>query len=622
MTTPEGALILEGQGAAHPDQQLDFDARLPLDFLHGDERFWLVYVFLWAALALGLGLAAWGLSRPRGGSRLPFWPVFVSGLTLLPSARDWGLVAALLGMFGAWVWLSRKGTVLDRLTGPPVRAWTRLNALPARHYALLLWLSALVAYLLLGWVVFGWIPAIQDSQAQRFQAQLLCSGRFVAPIPAHGDFFLAENMLMHEGKWYSIYPIGHAFWLALGECFGLSFAVNPAMGAATCVMVWALTRQVFDEKSAKIAGLLALVSPFVAYMSAEYMNHASAGLSLVVELWVILRLTRRERPPTTRSLLLLGALAGFAAGALFATRPLTFFAAQLVAGPFLLWSILSRRRWRLLIALCPMAACAVAVLLAQLAYNQQTTGDALVFGHSIAFPNLHYGFVDGPAGLHTPWRGLEFTLRNLNAQNLYLIGLPIPGVALAIFAAARHRHHAPGHHAPVWLLGGVALCSLAIYAGLCFQDLTFGPRYQYEASLALIPLVAKALPDAFRWAGGATGSSPRVARSALAGFAILLLGFLPGLGFYYHRVYGLADGVTARAEAELPPGALVFVEGKYQRAFFAVRPDLGGDILYARDLGPRNAELACSRPDRPAFVERGGRFVAFAPACPPAEAGR
>jgi hypothetical protein len=84
---------------------------------------------------------------------------------------------------------------------------------------------------------------------------------------------------------------------------------------------------------------------------------------------------------------------------------------------------------------------------------------------------------------------------------------------------------------------------------------------------------------------------------------------LPGLGFYYRTVYAQDGGVVAHARDELGPGALVFVEGKYQRAFWAVSPTLDDPILFARDLGPKNVELACLHPDRRPFVERDGELV-------------
>jgi hypothetical protein len=254
-----------------------------------------------------------------------------------------------------------------------------------------------------------------------------------------------------------------------------------------------------------------------------------------------------------------------------------------------------------------LALAAALPMLAQLAFNHATNGDPMLFGYAVAYPTLRYGFVESPWGTHTPFRGLEHTIRNLNALHLYLMAAPLPGLALAILGA-RDRMRDP----IVWLFALPIVTALVIYAGFCFQDLTFGPRYMFEASLGLFPLAALGLREAIV----AVGETERGTMGGWIAAAVIgALSVLPGLGVYYRSVYALDDQVVARAYEELPEGALVFVEGKYQRAFFAVDPDLGGAILFARDLGERNDELACAYPMRTAWLEREGRFLRLIPDC-------
>lgn len=606
---------LEGQGSAHPDLHQTFDARLPLDVFHGDERHWPIYLVVWALFALGAAALTRALLRRSDAGRAFSLPLFASLLTLVPSVRDGGLVAAILGLSAFWLLIVRATPIAGR-AGPAARAtWQRVVGAPAWKFAIVLGVAALALDLALGWLAFRWLPVIQDSQAQVFHARLLAEGRFHAPAPPLGEFFLAENVVMRDGHWYPIYPPGHLVFLTLGALVHAPFVVNPILGAATCLLIWGAAREPFGESAARGAGLLCLLSPFVAYMSAEYMNHGSAGAMFALELFAVVRLTSLPSGARPSSVLGWGALAGVGAGWQLMTKPLTFAALNAAVGLFLLHRLFrggpeGRGDRRLVLAMISMAATAAIGGLVQLEFNRRTNGDPLLFGYAVGYPTLRYGFGPSPWGVHTPFRALEYTIRNANALNLYLTGLPIPALGLAILGFVRRREVV--HR---WLFGAPVVIAMIAYAGWCFQDLTFGPRYVYEASLALLPLVACGLPPALAWAARAEASDDRALGAGAVAVVIALVSLLPGLGVYYRQVYAQDEGVVAQAERELPPGSLVFVEGKYQRAFFAVDPDLEGPILFARDLGERNVELACRLADRRAYVEREGRFVPLAVAC-------
>ncbi len=584
----------------HADAHATFDARLPLDAFHGSEHHWQIYLAVWAALAVLLGLVTRVIARRVEPTRRFSWPLFAGLLTFLPSARDFGLVLAGLGLLSTWILAARFLSPADRLVPLAKRAYERALGVSGARFALALFFFSLASYVALGWLVFRFVPVIQDSQAQLWHARLLASGRFTAATPPLGDFFLAENMIQAHGRWYSIYPLGHILPLAVGVLAGAPFLVNPLLGAGTCVLVWATARIPFGERTARVAAGLAAFSPFVAYMSAEYMNHSTAAFAYALELYAVVRLTSSARSPSLGVALALGALAGLGAGILFDTKPLTCAALNLPVALFLAHRALVARAPRVVPASLALAAAAACVCALQLEFNRRTTGDPLLFGYAVGYPHLHYGFVESMGQTHTAWRGLEYSLRNANALDLYLLPLPLPGLALAIWAWAKHRS-TPA----TWLFGGGLVSAILIYAGWYFQDLTFGPRYMFEASVGLYPLAALALPSALR-AGAGAG---HVARGAVVCVAIGLVSVLPGLGVYYRTVYAQDGGVVAHARAELTRPALVFVEGKYQRAFWAVGPDLDAPILFARDLGARDVELACAHPERSAYVEVDGRLV-------------
>jgi hypothetical protein len=347
-------------------------------------------------------------------------------------------------------------------------------------------------------------------------------------------------------------------------------------------------------------------------MSAEYMNHATTGACFALELYAVTRWTStRKETLRRRDLLVLGALAGLAAGLTFMTRPLTFVALQAAFGAYLLQRAWAGRSRAVALGAVPAVVVAGALVAAQLWFNARLNGRPLTFAYSIAYPDMHLGFGRSMFGVHTPLRAVENTLRLLDASNLYLLGLPLPAVLLAAVGFVRRRE------APIaWLVAGAFLVQLVAHTLFPSMDLTFGPRYVYEPCLGLIPLALAGLEPVTRLALGPAAGDAGASRRAWALAAVLAaVSILPGLGVYYRSMYALDGGLVDRARATLPPNSVVLIESNYQKVFHAVDPELRGPMLFARDLGPRNAELACGMRPRPAFLERAGAFVPYEPDC-------
>ena len=125
-------------------------------------------------------------------------------------------------------------------------------------------------------VVFGRIPHVQDSIAQLFQARIFAGGRLWAPAPPLPDFFGAAHMILRDGRWFSQYPPGHALLLVPGVWLGVPWLVNPVLGGLAVSGIYFLARELFDRATARVSALLAVLSPFLLLMSAEFMSHAGA----------------------------------------------------------------------------------------------------------------------------------------------------------------------------------------------------------------------------------------------------------------------------------------------------------------------------------------------------------
>ena len=71
----------------------------------------------------------------------------------------------------------------------------------------------------------------------------------------------------------------------LGEVVGAPWVINPLLGALAVVVVFYLGKTIYDERTARIAALLASVSPFLIFMSSEFYNHATSLLFSTLFVW-------------------------------------------------------------------------------------------------------------------------------------------------------------------------------------------------------------------------------------------------------------------------------------------------------------------------------------------------
>jgi hypothetical protein len=444
--------------------------------------------------------------------------------------------------------------------------------------------------------LFHGVPHVIDSAAQLFQARIFASLALWAKEPAIPRFFERVYMVVQDGRWFSMYSPGHSLVLALGVIAGAPWLVNPILGGIAAVLVYRLGTTLYDEETGRIAGVLTLLSPFVIFMSSEYMNHAT---SLAAALASALFLVKVARDGRIRD----GLALGLAGGLLFLTRPWTavgvgvpiIFAA---AGAFLRGDTRIRR------SLAFAALVATGGVGLQLVFNRLTTGSPLRFGYALA-GGVGPGF--GKATWGEPLtlaRSVQNTLSNLNALDFSLLGWPIPALFLIAlpFALGQRRS---GDRLLLATSGGLVVA----YALYWYQDLAFGPRFLYEATGFLILLVARGVRELSRPGQGTTVSrSGLVVLGCVASAVWLLAVPMPLLLRKYGSGYfGGTSRVVDAVKAAGLRDALVFVNTSYPSAFSQNAPGLDGPVVYARDL-PRRDELIRLYPGRRVFVETEGRL--------------
>jgi hypothetical protein len=150
------------------------------------------------------------------------------------------------------------------------------------------------------------------------------------------------------------------------------------------------------------------------------------------------------------------------------------------------------------------------------------------------------------------------------------------------------------------------------------QHLGYAARYWFSALPALMALSALGCRRLVLAARRAPATGRLEARPLAARFAWIPLVALVTANFASYLPerlrelpsYGGIDAALKRAvEASALAGAVVFVETDgllYNDGFYLNHPSLRGDPVFARDLGPRNAELLALYPTRRGFRWAGG----------------
>src|SRR5262249_52849849 len=130
---------------------------------------------------------------------------------------------------------------------------------PWAFVALAAALAALESAAVARWCFAGNPPAI-DVWIQYFQARIFLSGAVAAPPPPSVPHFALLHTLVTDRGWFAQFPPLHPALLALGMAFGAPWLVTPLLAGPFVGAVYLLGRQAGDERVARVAAGLALLS--------------------------------------------------------------------------------------------------------------------------------------------------------------------------------------------------------------------------------------------------------------------------------------------------------------------------------------------------------------------------
>ena len=249
-----------------------------------------------------------------------------------------------------------------------------------------------------------------------------------------------------------------------------------------------------------------------------------------------------------------------------------------------------------------------------LAYNWALTGDPLQNTQQLwwEFDRLGFGPDHGPFG-HSPLDGLWNTSRNMAELVRHLYGWPASFTllfALAPFLTLRAR-------AFDYALLCAWLMLIFGYSLWWADGIMYGPRFYFEGTGFLLILTARGIREmANLWPAivghfGVQRAAPlRAGPIAIYGFlGIMVLHnmaiYMPQQWIIHHGYNYVSRDSVETVQQSSVANAVVFTQvgrsfewWNYGEVFSSNDPQLDGDVIYARDLGPRNETLMEYYPNR------------------------
>jgi asparagine N-glycosylation enzyme membrane subunit Stt3 len=501
-----------------------------------------------------------------------------------------------------------------------------------RTFLFIVFIVPFLATLLISYFVFDQIPHIQDSIAQVFQAKIFAFGKLYAISHPLKEFFEYTHII-NNGRWYSQYPPGHALFLMVGVLLGIPWIINPLLGAFSVIIIFLLGKEIYDQKTGRLAAIFTLLSPFFLFMSSEFMAHSSAMFTIAIFALFFVKAIKKKR-------LIYACLAGIALGLCTLIRPYTAFALCI---PFLVYGIMltveePKQYLSLFVTIAFFTLIFIAFLLI---YNQITNGHPFTFGYTVLYgPGHGLGFGKGTWGTpHTFSRGLVNFWDSIKTLNLHLFGWPyislLPVVILLISRKMRRWDY-------IFFLSFI--CLGIAYIFYWYHDLCFGPRFLYEALPFVIILSARAilvLPELVKEKLRIKKTSAK-SIGLISAFIIAVLflysavNTMPKLiiddepNFYWkdrgyaNSYWGVDVYLSKLVKGKKLTNSIVFVQYDYPifpfdslfwfgSGFLNNSPGLNNDIIYARHKGTRDTLLMNYYPARQYYLYTGklraGRLI-------------
>ncbi|TKJ40823.1 hypothetical protein CEE37_07615 [candidate division LCP-89 bacterium B3_LCP] len=489
---------------------------------------------------LVLSLAAFGITF------MPlFWLRFGAAAWLLTVLHAISLLLGLVGIIALSSWLAQR---FQFSTHTLKGSWLYSN--PWFPAAFLLGLSLYFSH-----HCFANIPHIEDSIAQLLQARIFATGQITSEPFLPKEFFFFGFMLDFD-RWFSQYPPGHPLILTLGVLIKMPYLINPLLGVLSVILCYFLLKWSIGQKEASWGAWAMCLSPFVIFMSSEFMNHSTTLVTSLLGWVALYKITDRRK--------IWSIIAGLAFGYCAATRPLEGVILALIGGCYVL-STDGKLQFKSILNAVPYTLGFLAAVSLYFIHNSLTTGHPLTTGYQLSWGGTGVGLGEvnwGPP--HTLSYGIINTFMSIAGFNVYLFEIPLPAL-LGIFIWA-----AWGKRLTNWdkvMLAVLILIPIG-YLFYYFHDFCFGPRYYYVLVPQVLYFTIKGICIIYNRMVQGLAIPHQKVRSGLiwAGIILLVLQFSIAIPYrssvYADNYWGTDDGPMREARRLDLKNAVVFIENQ------------------------------------------------------------
>ncbi|HNT28290.1 MAG TPA: hypothetical protein PKH10_08955, partial [bacterium] len=232
---------------------------------------------------------------------------------------------------------------------------------------------AFLAPLVLALFFFNETAHPMDAAHYLWTAKLFLSGQLYLPLPPFYEHAYEGFMVVHDGRYYSLFPPGFPALLAPFAALGLAFWLNPILNGVAVYLTGRVAEELTgDRRVAVLTMLLTTVSSFHLFLSATLFPHPAILVLTLLALFVALR-----------GELSAGRVAAVAIiiGLIAPVRPQDGLFTAAAFGVFLLLRGMRITPATMLAFLAPLALGALMLL----GYNRAVTGEWFVFPQDIYF---------------------------------------------------------------------------------------------------------------------------------------------------------------------------------------------------------------------------------------------
>lgn len=454
--------------------------------------------------------------------------------------------------------------------------------------------AAIVCACVLFFLVFGYLIHKDDgyrvawhnidSISYFIQARIFSSGHINVPSHPLKDFF-STRFCLNDGKYFSKYFPGWPLLLSLGVSLGAPWILNPLLGFLTAFLIYRIGKELYDGDTGIVAALLFLTSRNFYNYTPTYFSEPASLFFAGLFFHCMVRQMKTPEPRWTIS-------AGILLGITFLMRPYSAISVSLpIVSYFFLSSFRSGDNPRSRFAMMALSFLPAVLLL--LAYNYAQTGSALLS------PFQQYSPLDKPGfGIRrsdpilpprpfTLFRAFENSAQTLSQLNADAVPLAFLFLAVAFLYRPDKRDY---------------LLFATFFSVVLFHFFYFykGTRYYYIANFAFFLLIARGInsfPAVFE------KYFPKAVPSGIGKFLCILLTIanVSILNSPNNILHDYDESRALRKPFDLAKECGMANSVLFMRIHGGIRNTSGiyiqnpldyrGDVLFAKDLGERNAEL-------------------------------